>query len=454
MTNRTDGGIYTVLNIWAENGDKNDPTFTETDGWGITYSQAGGNPVERKLMNRNFNKASACLYDVNRFGANLIWSSSPSLTYEIGAIVTGSDGVNYRSKTLNTSIDPVSDSGTNWTKVIPTISGDGLNINVNTDARNNVTVSLTSNLSDKANKSLNNVTVGDFLGKFDNSQNIAWTTSGSKAKASYVQPVLDANRKDLIVTAADNGSEIFANADNVNVNITLPLYSTLPDNWYVKLYIFDTGYETYPANPFSVNLVMQGTDNLQRASGRYSSLYKIRSPNSVVYIRKKPNDLSFFLEGVLRNSWAANCSYINVDHPTEKGLTDVILIESADDRNAVLNFNIFAGIVGNSTWSNSGVHYAKYFEIDFAPLNNLINKFTTANIVREFSVQPIMQNTNLGQGRQFTAITSMLSQVRIIGGAGTYTNRIQVSLQSPIDARTNDAILFAVRLKFQNWFKR
>ena len=311
MTNRTDGGIYTALNIWAENGEKNDPTFTETDGWDITYSQAGGNTVKRTLMNRNFNKASACLYDVNRFGANLVWSASPSLTYEIGAIVTGSDGVNYRSKTLNTSIDPVSDNGTNWTKVIPVISGDGSNINVNTDARNNVTVSLTSNLSDKANKSLNNVTVGDFLGKFEDSQNITWTASGSKANASYVQPVLDANRKNLVVTAADNGSEIFANADLVNVNITLPLFSTLPDNWYVKLYIFDAQYEAYPANPFSVNLIMQGTDNLQRASRQYNSPYKIRSPNSVAYIRKKPNSSSFFLEGVLRNSWAANCSNYN-----------------------------------------------------------------------------------------------------------------------------------------------
>jgi hypothetical protein len=455
MANRTDGGIFDDSNIWAETGDKTDPPFTETEGWDITYSQAGGNPVERTLLNRNFNKTSAALYDVNRFGANLAWSNL--VQYEIGATVIGSDNVKYTSKTVNTNIDPVSDNGTNWKKDIPVITGDGSNINVSTDARNNVSVSLTSNLSDKANKTLDNVTVGDLLGRFESSNNITWSEAANKLKAEYGVPLLDANRKDLTITAADHGKMVFANADSVQSNITLPAFSSVPVGWYIDIYVFDAGYITYPTQLTSVKLVLQSGDTLQRASGIYNSTtgYTMRSPNTIVRLLKRENLSSWFLAGVLHNQWAANCTYTNIDKPTaDSGITDVVLTEQADDRLAELNFNLSIGIVGDSTWTVSGGYYAKAHVIDLAPLNNVTNKYTTASLIRELSCQPIVFNGNFGQNRKFTAVTTAVSLVSTFGTAPNQTNQIEIAVQCPTTARTGDGIYVNVRLKFQNWLNR
>ncbi len=452
MATRTAGGIYNNTNIWAENGQKDEPTFTETEGWDITYSQAGGSTVGRTLMNRNFNKASAALYDVNRFGANLPWSSV--ISYEIGAKIIGSDDKVYKAKTVNTNIDPLSDDGTNWKYDEKPLSGDA-NINIVEDNRGNTYFSLTSNLFDKANKTLDNVTVGDFLGKFEDTNNVVWSASGGKAKANYVIPEIDANRKSVILSVADNGKEIFANADSFKVEITLPLFSTLPDNWEVKLYIFDTGFQTYPTDLNDVTLILQGGDNLQRASGAYSGSYKIRSPNSVVYIRKRPTSSSFFLAGVLRNEWAANCSYNNIDFPSEGGLTDVLLTERSDDRLCDLNFTIPVGIIGIGTeWSIINGHYCKAFVINLATLNNLIDKYTTASAIRGCIVTPVLIAPNLGNGGKGTAVTTSTSLVSILGAAGSQTNQIEVALQSPTTARTGDNTLLNIQLTFQNWLQR
>lgn len=107
MTERKKSGIYLKDNIWAENKpeqctepDKGKYPFAENDGWGISFSEAGGKPVERTVMNRNFNKIGALGYDVNRFGSNLPWDKS--IVYEEGALVIGTDNKTYRAEVQNT----------------------------------------------------------------------------------------------------------------------------------------------------------------------------------------------------------------------------------------------------------------------------------------------------------------------------------------------------------------
>jgi len=451
MATRTNGGIYNNTNVWAENGQKDEPTFTETDGWDITYSQAGGNAVERTLMNRNFNKASAALYDVNRFGANLAWSSV--VNYEIGAKVIGSDNKVYKSKTTNNNIDPVSDNGTNWKYDEKPLSSDA-NINIVEDARGNTSFSLTSNLSDKANKTLDNVTVGDFLGKFDNSNNITWAASAGKIKANYIQPIIYANNTSITLSASDSGKEIIASATTTNTVINLPDMATVPDDWQIKLTILTVQYGVYPTTPYWIEIKTQGTNPLVRNNTTLGTSYKIRSSNSVLYIRKVQNP-AYAIEGILRNEWAANCTYNNIDFPTEGGLADVVLTERADDKLCDLNFTILAGPVGfDPTWSTVNGHYCKAFVIDFAPLNNLIDKYTTSISIRGYTCTPIIDTDNFEDGRKGTAVTTSVSYVRTFGTAGNQTNQIQVAVQSPTTARTKDSIVLNVQLTFQNWVKR
>jgi hypothetical protein len=308
MTTRTDGGIFTSSNVWAENGQKDEPTFTETDGWDISYSQAGGDVVERTLMNRNFNKSSACLFDINRFGANLIWTSSVLLTYEIGAQVVGSDGINYRSKTQNTGVDPVSDDGTNWEYVTPVISGDTNNITVSKDSRNNVSVTLNSNISDKANKTLDNVTVGDFLGKFENSDRIIWSFSGTKAKATYNSPnniiISDTN---YTLTESDIGLNIYwvatANSSG-DFTLTLPLASAIANNWFVDISINNQGN----TSDGKLKIVPNGTDELIRNNIQSNSSVNFikGTKNTKIRIFKLPNTNVFEISGLSEAYYEVN----------------------------------------------------------------------------------------------------------------------------------------------------
>ena len=424
-------GDSSLLNVWGNSSSTVDvPTSAKIDlGW---VDLEKPSPY---FMNWIHNIQEQKINHILKHGIAL-WNSST--TYDSGDIVNYA-GSHYISLTTNTNSAP-SVSSTDWSPSSPSYVSSDTSVDIAVDStKNEVDITLPSS---------------NLINKFEDTNNIEWSEDSGKIKSSYVQKILDANRKDLIVTEDDNGSEIFANADNTNVNITLPLFSSLPDNWYVKLYVFDSLFSSYPDNLFSVNLIMQGSDILQRASGQYSSPYKIRSPNSVVYIRKIANSTTFFLEGVLRNSWSANCSYSNVNTPTEGGLTDVTLTEESDDRGASLNFNFFAGIIGDSTWDNNGVYYSKYFEVDFAPLNNLTDKYTTASIIRGFNCQPVIASTNFGSGRQYTAVTTCVSYVTILGTSGNYTNKIQLSVQSPINARTSDNVVLNVKLKFQNWGQR
>ena len=186
MTERKKSGIYLKDNIWAENKpdqrtepDKGQYPFTENDGWGTPFSEAGGNPVERTTMNRNFNKIGALAYDVNRFGSNLPWEAT--IAYEIGALVIGSDNKTYRAAQASTGQDPVKDaSGTYWKfAIFNSITGTE-NIKVTADAKNNLTVNTAVNLNTKANANLDNVATGSLVGKFQDGATTNWKADEKK----------------------------------------------------------------------------------------------------------------------------------------------------------------------------------------------------------------------------------------------------------------------------------
>ena len=177
MTERKKDGIYLKKNIWADNKpdqctepDKGKFPFTENDGWGISFSEPGGNPPERTLMNRNFNKIGALAYDVNRFGSNLPWDVS--VAYEMGAVVIGVDNKTYRSEKASTGQDPTKDTGENWKfAVFNSVTGTD-NIKVAADVKNNLKIDTTVNLKNKANANLDNVMTGSLVGKFQESTTI------------------------------------------------------------------------------------------------------------------------------------------------------------------------------------------------------------------------------------------------------------------------------------------
>ena len=388
------------------------------------------------FMNSVLNQANQKVNHILKNGTAL-WNAGTS--YDAGNSVTYL-GELFKSLTTNLNSIP-SRASIDWVPFEP--------LYTTTDTAINVSVNGVTNTVDFTLPSTN------LVNKFENTNNITWSEDAGKVKASYVIPDIDADRKDIVLTVADDGKEIFANADTVKVNITLPLFSTLPDNWEVKLYVFDTHFVTYPDNLNYVTLTLQGSDVLQRVSGTYSGSYKIRSPNSVVYIRKRSISTSFFLEGVLRNEWVAACSYNNIDFPAEGGLIDVILTERSDDRLCDLNFTIAAGIIGGGPeWSIIDGHFCKAFVIDFTPLNNLINKYTTASAIRGYTVTPVLIAPNLGNGGKGTAVTTSTSLVSTSGAAGSQTNQIEVALQTPTTTRTGDNTLLNIQLTFQNWTKR
>lgn len=259
MTERKKSGIYLKDNIWAENkpNECTEPNqgqypFTENDGWGMPFSEAGGSPPERTLMNRNFNKIGALAYDVNRFGSNLPWEAT--IAYELGALVIGSDNKTYRAVQASTGQDPVNDKrGTYWKfAIFNRITGTD-NIEVTADAKNNLTVDTAVNLNTKANANLDNVASGSLVGKFQDGVTTSWEVDAKKltvevkdksinkqkmAKkaigttaledesviASKLAPdaVLTKNIKNSNVTAPKLASNSVATTNLLDANVTMP----------------------------------------------------------------------------------------------------------------------------------------------------------------------------------------------------------------------------------------
>jgi len=427
-------GDSSLLNVWGNSASTVDiPTSGKIDlGW---VNLEKPNPY---FINWIHNIQEQKINHILKHGIAL-WNSTT--TYDSGDIVNYS-GVHYISLTTNNNSVP-SASSTDWSPTSPTYVSSDTSVDIFVDSiKNEVDITLPSS---------------NLINKFQNTNNVTWSEAAGKLKAEYGVPLLDANRKNLTITAADHGKMVFANADSVQANITLPDFSSVPVGWYVDIYVFDAGYSSYPDQLTSVKLVLQSGDTLQRASGIYNSNtgYTIRSPNTIVRLLKRENLSSWFLAGILHNQWAANCTYTNIDKPTaDSGITDIILVEKADDRWAELNFNLIIGLVGDSTWTNYSGYYAKAHVIDLSPLNDVTNKYTTASIIREFSCQPVMYNANFGNNRKFTAITTAVSLVSTFGTAPNQTNQIEVAVQCPTTARTNDSIYLNVRLKFQNWLNR
>jgi hypothetical protein len=188
---RTTNSIILFNDVWAADGETTSAPFAPRAGWDSTYSQAGGNTVSRTLVNGEFNKFAALGYDVNRYGANLFWDST--ITYEIGATVLGSNNLRYIAVTQNSNNDPTVDNGTNWTPLKITFANDA-NVTISEDtATNTVTIGLVSNLSDKANSDLSNVTIGDFAAKIADGQYTYKQIDGSQVKINAYEILTDSN---------------------------------------------------------------------------------------------------------------------------------------------------------------------------------------------------------------------------------------------------------------------
>jgi len=188
---RTNNSIILEDDIWADNGDTTSPPFAPDIGWDITYSQPGGNVVQRTLMNYNFNQLTGLGYDLNRYGGNLFWDVT--IEYEIGAVVIASDNIRYISSTQNTGNDPVSDGGVNWAPVAVTFANDS-NVTINTDAATNtVTIGLVEDLSNKANTDLSNVPIANFASKLKDGQYTYKEIDVNQVKINVYEILTDSN---------------------------------------------------------------------------------------------------------------------------------------------------------------------------------------------------------------------------------------------------------------------
>jgi hypothetical protein len=110
---RNPEGIFSE--VFAENGDKAAPPFAIDEGFTPNYEvpvSAGGSAPERTSFNFFFNQLYALGVDVNQMGAALAWNAT--ITYDIGALVTGTNNKLYNAIASSTGVDPVTDGGANW----------------------------------------------------------------------------------------------------------------------------------------------------------------------------------------------------------------------------------------------------------------------------------------------------------------------------------------------------
>ena len=110
MARDTDS-IFNDVDIFALTGDKSQPSFNLNSGWGSIYSTTEA--PSRETFNYLYYRLTLLAQQVNAYGGALLWDTS--IPYKKGAIVTGSDGLNYYAKSDNSAVDPVTDaSNTTW----------------------------------------------------------------------------------------------------------------------------------------------------------------------------------------------------------------------------------------------------------------------------------------------------------------------------------------------------
>lgn len=120
MARDTDG-IWDDDSKWATDGDTAEPTYDRTDGWGVTFSQEGGDAPARPVFNKLLLQLFSLGIDVNKFGCGLPYNAT--VDYAIEAIVVDEiDGLTYRGLTNpNLNNTPSSDDGTNWKQILSNV---------------------------------------------------------------------------------------------------------------------------------------------------------------------------------------------------------------------------------------------------------------------------------------------------------------------------------------------
>lgn len=98
-----------INKIWSSGGDIIAPSDTKiSGGWDVEIPP-------RQYFNYIDNKQDQAIAHINQHGI-AVWDSVTE--YQAGAsYVQGSNGNIYKSITTNTNIDPITDSGTNWTLI-------------------------------------------------------------------------------------------------------------------------------------------------------------------------------------------------------------------------------------------------------------------------------------------------------------------------------------------------
>jgi hypothetical protein len=109
-------GIFDSTDKWADSGSTGVPPFARTAGWGLTYSQEGGDTPERLVFNLLFLELFALGIDINKMGSALEYNAT--IDYVVGASVFGTDGILYKAHTANgpasSVVSPIADATGVW----------------------------------------------------------------------------------------------------------------------------------------------------------------------------------------------------------------------------------------------------------------------------------------------------------------------------------------------------
>lgn len=119
---RNQNGIVSDADIFAATGDTESPVdagLTTTEGWPVSYSQAGGPAPQRTVFHYLMRQLYSSVADLNKQGI-LDWDTA--ITYDINAVVMGSNGTLYQAVQSNSGNDPTTDGGANWESILPDLT--------------------------------------------------------------------------------------------------------------------------------------------------------------------------------------------------------------------------------------------------------------------------------------------------------------------------------------------
>lgn len=223
-------GNSDLMNVWGNSSAHSDaPDNTKIDtGW---VELEKPNPY---FMNYIHNQQEQKINHILKHGVAL-WNATTS--YDLGDSVTY-NGEIYKSLTTNLNSVP-SRASTDWAPVTPFYES--------TDNSLAIAFDLPTNTVDYT------IPAANLVNKFSNTDFIKWSTTGSTVVATYSNPSNPLLLAAKTFTAADNGKVFQLNSAGGGFDLTLPLWSSIPNGWNIKLEVIATSNS-------KLRLVTQGTD--------------------------------------------------------------------------------------------------------------------------------------------------------------------------------------------------